>query len=420
MEASIMVSVKSLLASAALCIGVVAPVWAQAPEITIGVIEPMSGAGAQTGIDARAAMETAAEIINESVDLDVIQGPGAGLAKLGGAKIKLVFADHQADPQKGRAEAERLITENKVSALIGAYNSAVAAVVSQVAERYQVPFLAADSSSPSLHRRGLKWFFRTTAHDEMFSQAMFDFYKDMKDKKNIGVDQVAFFYEDTIFGTDSSNIQRKLAGERSIKVAGDIKYRANSPSLTSEVQQLKSAGAPVLMPSSYTTDAILLLKTMGELGYKPQAIVAQAAGFAEQAFLQAVGDNAEGIISRSSFSLDLQEKRPVIGKINEMYKKRSGKDLNDNSARQLMAVLVMADAIDRAGSAKNEDIRAALQKTDIAGDKTIMPWANIRFDETGQNTGATPVLIQVQDGVYRSVWPFETASRPVVWPIPGR
>jgi branched-chain amino acid transport system substrate-binding protein len=80
----------------------------------------------------------------------------------------------------------------------------------------------------------------------------------------------------------------------------------------------------------------------------------------------------------------------------------------------------MADAIDRAGSAKNEDIRAALQKTDIAGDKTIMPWANIRFDETGQNTGATPVLIQVQDGVYRSVWPFETASRPVVWPIPGR
>ncbi|MFY7778495.1 MAG: ABC transporter substrate-binding protein [Elstera sp.] len=415
-----MVSVKSLLASAALCIGVVAPVWAQAPEITIGVIEPMSGAGAQTGIDARAAMETAAEIINESVDLDVIQGPGAGLAKLGGAKIKLVFADHQADPQKGRAEAERLITENKVSALIGAYNSAVAAVVSQVAERYQVPFLAADSSSPSLHRRGLKWFFRTTAHDEMFSQAMFDFYKDMKDKKNISVDQVAFFYEDTIFGTDSSNIQRKLAGERSIKVAGDIKYRANSPSLTSEVQQLKSAGAPVLMPSSYTTDAILLLKTMGELGYKPQAIVAQAAGFAEQAFLQAVGDKAEGIISRSSFSLDLQEKRPVIGKINEMYKKRSGKDLNDNSARQLMAVLVMADAIDRAGSAKNEDIRAALQKTDIAGDKTIMPWANIRFDETGQNTGATPVLIQVQDGVYRSVWPFETASRPVVWPIPGR
>lgn len=415
-----MVNVKTLLASAALSAALALPAYAQVSEVVIGVIEPMSGAGAQTGIDAKAAMETALEIINEDIDIGLPLGPGAGLPKLGGAKIKLVFADHQADPQKGRAEAERLITENKVSAIIGAYHSAVAAVVSQVAERYQVPFLAADSSSPSLHRRNLKWFFRTSAHDEMFSQAMFDFYKDMKEKKNITVDQVAMFYEDTIFGTDSSNIQRKLAGERGIKVAGDIKYRANSPSLTSEVQQLKSSGAPVLMPSSYTTDAILLLKTMGELGYKPQGIVAQAAGFAEQAFLQAVGDKAEGIISRSSFSLDLSEKRPMVAKVNEMYKKRSGKDLNDNSARQLMAVLVMADAIDRAGSIKNEDIRGALQKTDIPGDKTIMPWANVRFDENGQNTGATPVLIQVQDGVYRSVWPFETASRPVVWPIPAR
>lgn len=415
-----MVNVKTLLASAALSAALALPAYAQVSEVVIGVIEPMSGAGAQTGIDAKAAMETALDIINEDIDIGLPLGPGAGLPKLGGAKIKLVFADHQADPQKGRAEAERLITENKVSAIIGAYHSAVAAVVSQVAERYQVPFLAADSSSPSLHRRNLKWFFRTSAHDEMFSQAMFDFYKDMKEKKNITVDQVAMFYEDTIFGTDSSNIQRKLAGDRGIKVAGDIKYRANSPSLTSEVQQLKSSGAPVLMPSSYTTDAILLLKTMGELGYKPQGIVAQAAGFAEQAFLQAVGDKAEGIISRSSFSLDLSEKRPMVAKVNEMYKKRSGKDLNDNSARQLMAVLVMADAIDRAGSVKNEDIRGALQKTDIPGDKTIMPWANVRFDENGQNTGATPVLIQVQDGVYRSVWPFETASRPVVWPIPAR
>lgn len=410
----------NLLAFVSIFIGLSAPAWAQTKEIVIGVIEPMSGAAAQTGIDARNAMETAAEIINEAVDVELPLGPGTGLPHLGGAKIKLVFADHQADPQKGRAEAERLITENKVSAIIGAYHSAVAAVVSQVAERYQVPFLAADSSSPSLHRRNLKWFFRTSAHDEMFSAGMFDFYADLKKQKGIGVDSVALFYEDTIFGTDSSNVQRKLAAEKGIKVAGDTKYRANSPSLTSEVQQLKSSGAPVLMPSSYTTDAILLIKTMGEQGYKPQAIVAQAAGFAEQAFLEAVGDKAEGIISRSSFSLDLAEKRPMIAKVNELYKKRSGKDLNDNSARQLMAVIVMADAIDRAGSAEAEAIRAALQKTDIPGDKTIMPWANIRFDETGQNTGATPVLLQVQGGAYHAIWPFEVASRQVVWPMPAR
>ncbi len=103
----------------------------------------------------------------------------------------------------------------------------------------------------------------------MFSTAMFDFFDAMK-KKGQKIETLALFHEDTIFGTDSANAQAKLAAERGYKIVSDIKYRANSPSLTAEVQQLKAANADVLMPSSYTTDAILLVKTMAELGYKPQ------------------------------------------------------------------------------------------------------------------------------------------------------
>src|SRR6202000_826903 len=76
--------------------------------------------------------------------------------------------------------------------------------------------------------------------------------------------------------------------------AADIKYRANSPSLSAEVQQLKAANADVLMPSSYTTDGILLVKTMAELGYKPPASVAQDAGFCGQALFSAGGHQAPG------------------------------------------------------------------------------------------------------------------------------
>src|SRR5216684_2571997 len=93
-----------------------------------------------------------------------------------GAKVRLVFADHQSDPQKGRAETERLITQEKVCAVIGTYQSAVAVTVSQICERYQIPFISADNSSPSLHRRGLKFYFRAAPHDEMYSAAMFDFF----------------------------------------------------------------------------------------------------------------------------------------------------------------------------------------------------------------------------------------------------
>src|SRR6266516_4770264 len=289
---------------------------AQQSEVVVGALYPLSGASAQIGIDAKQAFETALDIVNASHDLDLPLAKTAGLPGLGGAKVRLVYADHLGDPQTGRAEAERLITQDKVAAVIGCYHSAVSATASQTAERYGVPFMCADSSSPNLQRRSLKFFFRA----------------------------------------DSANVQLKLAKERGYKVLVDIKYRANSPSLTAEVQQLKAVNADVLMPSSYTTDSILLMRTMSELGYKPKAIVAQAAGFSEQAFYTAVGALAEGVITRGSFSLDLATKRPSVGTVNDMFKKHAGKDLNDNTSRQFMAMLVFADAVNRAQATDGEKI----------------------------------------------------------------
>ena len=389
---------------------------AQTPDVVIGVIYPFSGASAQIGVDAQKAYETAAEIINKNYDFDLPLARGEGLPGLGGAKVRLVFADHQADPQKGRAEAERLITQDKVCAIIGTYQSAVAVTVSQICERYQIPFISADNSSPSLHRRGLKFYFRASPHDEMFSKAMFDFFDAMK-AKGTKIETLALFHEDTIFGTDSGNAQLKLANERGYKVVADIKYRANSPSLSAEVQQLKAANADVLMPSSYTTDGILLIKTMGELGYKPNAIVAQDAGFSEKALYDAVGDKIPGVISRGSFSLDLAAKRPMVGKINDMFKEKSGKDLNDFSSRQLMGLIVLAEAINRAKSTDGDKIREALVATDIPGADTIMPWKRVKFDEMGQNNDADPVLLQYTDGKFVTIFPPQAAIAEATWPM---
>ena len=389
---------------------------AQTSEVVIGVIYPLSGASAQIGVDAQKAFETAAELINKNFDFDLPLARGEGLPGLGGAKVRLVFADHQADPQKGRAEAERLITQEKVCAIIGSYQSAVAVTISQTCERYQTPFMSADNSSPSLHRRGLKFYFRASPHDEMYSKAMFDFFDVMK-KKGTKIETLSLFHEDTIFGTDSGNAQSKLAAERDYKIVSDVKYRANSPSLSVEVQQLKAANADVLMPSSYTTDGILLVKTMGELGYKPPAIVAQDAGFSEKALYDAVGDKLEGVISRGTFSLDLAQKRPMVGKINDMFKEKSGKDFNDYSSRQFMALILMADAINRAKSTDGEKIRDALAATDIPGEQTIMPWKRVKYDETGQNNDADPVLLQYTGGKFATIFPAQAAVAEATWPM---
>ena len=414
-----MLSRRSLVQGAAsvAALSAIAPASAQASEVNVGVVFPFSGANAQIGVDARHALETALDIINNPQQgLDLPLAGGSGLPGLGGAKIKLIAADHQSDPQKGRAEAERLITQDKVVALIGSYQSAVAATISQTGERYGVPYIAADNSSPSLTRRGLKYIFRPAAHDEMFSLAMFDFLDALK-KKGQKIETLSLFYEDTIFGTDSSNVQRKLAGERGYKLVADIKYRSNTPSLTAEVQQLKAADADVLLPSSYTTDGILLVRTLGELGYKPKNILAQNAGFSEKSLYDAVGQQIVGCMTRGSFSLDLAAKRPMVGLVNERYKARSGKDLNDLTSRVLMGLIVLAEAIDRAKAADGAKIRDALAATSIPGEKTIMPWKSVRFDETGQNPDADPVLLQWTGEKFLTTWPAQAAVAEAKWPM---
>ena len=209
----------------------------------------------------------------------------------------------------------------------------------------------------------------------------------------------------------------QMAEAAGIKVAADIRYRGNSPSLSAEVQQIKAADADVVMPTSYTSDAILLMRGMHDLGYTPKAIMAQSAGFAEQSLIDAVGPLMEGVMSRSAFALDAVKARPAIPAVNALFRARSNKDLNDNTGREITALIVLADAINRAGSTDEEKIRQALIATDVPGDQTIMPWQGIKFDNTGQNIAATPVIQQIKDGKYHTIYPFDVAAEEAVWNV---
>src|ERR1700724_2377113 len=96
-----------LIGGAASLTALSARVSAQQQEVVVGALYPLSGANAQIGIDAKHAFETALDIVNNVHDLDVPLAKTAGLPGLGGAKIRIVYADHQGDPQTGRAEAQR-------------------------------------------------------------------------------------------------------------------------------------------------------------------------------------------------------------------------------------------------------------------------------------------------------------------------
>jgi branched-chain amino acid transport system substrate-binding protein len=403
----------------ALVLAASAPGAAQTREVVIGVLYPLSGPTAQAGVDGRAAAELAAEIVNGRHELELPLARTEGLPRLGGARIRLVVVDHQGKPELGQTEAERLITQEKAVALYGAYHSSVSATASQVAERYGVPYLSGESSSPSLHRRGLKWFFRTSPHDEHFSMAMFEFLREFQAKRGLRMPSVGIVHEDTLFGADSAKVQEELATKHGYQVATKLAYRSRSTSLVAEIQRLKVANPAVLLPTSYTSDAILIMRTARELDYNPPMILAQDAGFIESDFVNAVGKDAEGVMSRSVFSLDLVTKRPVVGRVNELYRRKQGKDLNDNTSRAFTGMLVLAEAINRAGSTSPEALRQALLATDLKPEQTIMPWKGVKFDPaTGQNELGTPLITQWRGGALRVVWPFDLAAVDVLYPLP--
>jgi len=389
-------------------------------EIKIGVIYPLTGAAASTGAELKNALEMAADIVNNGAKgvPNLPFSAGGGLPNLKGAKIKLIFADHQGNPQVGATEAERLITQEKVVALVGSYFSNVTATASQVAERYKVPFLNPESSSATLTQRNFKWFFRTTAHDDLFVHNFFDFFKDLEAKKGIKVKQLGTFNENTLWGNETTKLETKLAQERGYSLVKTITYPAKSTQLTSEVQSLKAGNPQVVMQSSYLGDAILSMKAYKELGFSPDMILANNAGFTDTEFIKTLGKDADYVITREVWSLDLAKTNPLIKQVNDMFNQRYKINFTGNSSRTFTGLLTLADAINRAGSTEPEAIRKALTETDIPGNKLIMPWKGIKFDQNGQNIYGSGILVQIIDGKYNTVWPFDLATRDVVWPMP--
>ena len=265
-------------------------------------------------------------------------------------------------------------------AIFGAYHSSVSAAASNVTERMQIPYLTGESSSPKLHTRGFEWFFRTGPHDGHYTRTMFDFIGDFEKAKGVKLATAAIIHEDTQFGVDSARVQVELAKEAGIEVLEKIAYRAKTTSLTSEVQRLKAADADILFPTSYTADALLLMRTMKELDYAPRIIIAQNAGFNDATFLETIGADSEGIISRSPFSMDMAAKIPLIAQLNDLYKQHNDdRDIFDPPIRSFVGALVLFEAINRAGSTEPGAIRDALRATSFPAGAIPMPWQEHRL-----------------------------------------
>lgn len=375
-----------------------------AREIVVGCVFPLTGPAAAAGQESRAGLELAADLLNARKAADPWR------IGRGGISLRLVFADSRNDMAVASAEARRLIAQESVTALIGDG-------VGTAAEQAGMPCLAADSRPAGNASGANAWCFRCFPTEAMFTRAMFACVGELGRRSGRPAKSVALFYEDTAFGRDSSREQRVLAELAGMHIRADIRYRASSPSLATEGERLKAADADLLLPSSFTSDAIMILRAMHDIGYRPRAILAQAAGFLEPSFLAVSGKLAEGVMSRAAFALDIAARRPVLARANQRFRAVTGHDIGEIAACGFTALEVLADALERSRGEGAASLRQALAATDLPGGRGIMPWRGIRFDAGGQNTLCTPVVQQVFKGRYRTIWPFELATAQAVWKV---
>ena len=249
--------------AAFLALGLAGHAAAQAP-VKIGVIYPLSGNSASAGNYSKMAIEVGAEVVNNG-DADLAKlmplAKGGGLPGLKGAKVQLIFADNQGTPAAGQNQALRLISEEKVAAIIGAYQSGITLTASAIAERHGVPFLTAESVASNLTERGFKWFFRTTPVAADFARAYSVF---LKEQKAAGqkTNNIAIVHENTEYGNSVASVIAEVFGKDGLTVSQKIAYSANSSDVQPQVLQLKEKNPDVVIFISYTSDAILYSKTM--------------------------------------------------------------------------------------------------------------------------------------------------------------
>lgn len=380
--------------------------------IRVGVLYPLTGNNATAGTESVKCLETAAELINGSYDIDFPGAKTEGIQSMGGVRIEIIAADSQASAEVSATEAERLITEEHVDALIGCDISSCTKTASAVAERYGVPFINGESSSDSLVGRGLDYFFHVGPNDSLLVASSFDYLD--KIRESAGIESVAICGADDDSGTNFVNFCEKEARERGYTIATQFTYTQDAATLSSECMKLKASEADALLIFALTGPAILFLQTMQDMDINFKTMITARGGFIATEFFDTVGDASEYIMTENTWSLDSVSDKAFSAAINDLCIEKAGCGMNGNYARAMQAFFVLCDALERAGSKDGEALKDALWATDMDGSALICPWEGVKFDEDGQNIYAGGIMTQVQNGQYVTIDPeVEQAVVPV-------
>jgi branched-chain amino acid transport system substrate-binding protein len=373
---------------------------AEPASVKIGILQPVTGALAQDGDLGRVGAELAIAEINAA----------GGIKSLGGAKLEMVFGDARSTPEGGTQEVERMQGEG-VAAIVGGFASPICLAASQSAARYDLPYIVDVGVSDQITQRGLKNTFRFAPGFGICARTAIDNLIKLNEAAGKPAKTIVLVHEDGLFGSSLAKLLQTELPEHGFQILETIAHPTPARDMSNVALRIRSLAPDLVIPSNYYGETVLLARTMQQQRVRPKGIYSILNGAASNfRFVKEFPQAAEGIMDCNHW-YDPRKPRAMA------LKKRvedSGKQLNYNIPLNYSCVLLLADAIERAGSSDRAKINAALAASTFADH--VMPYGPTKFVD-GQNQGGAPVNTQIQDGAIKVIFPESFSDAKPIFPV---
>ena len=373
---------------------------AQPKAIKIGVLHPVTGALAYSGQQCREGALMAIVDINKA----------GGIKSLGGAKIEALLGDAQSSPQAGAAEVEKM-NEAGVSAVLGAFASAICLATTQAAAKYNLPHVVDVGVADQIVERGLKNTFRFGPGYKKCAEIAVANLHVLNTAAGKPAKTVMIIHEESLFGTGTANLLGRELPGYGYDVKEVIKHANPTRDFNNIVLRMKAVNPDIVIPANYYNEYALLVRTMQQQKVTPKAIFSVLGGAASSyKFVKEFPDAANGIIDCNHW-FNPKDKRSL-----ELKKRVEAKNLFF-SYEVFMAytgMRLLADAIDKAKSTDRAAIIDALANSTFSDH--IMPYGPTKF-VNGQNMGAQPLMTQVYKNDIKVIIPRDYREVDALFPL---
>jgi branched-chain amino acid transport system substrate-binding protein len=362
---------------ALLLIAVLGPFPAGA-AIKIGEVDPLSGGVSQFGIGCHQGIVLA---------LDQINSAGGVL----GQQIELVTEDDQSKPGQSATAVRKLITQDKVVAILGDATSSATLESAPIAQANKIPMITPSATNPRITQVG-DFIFRVCFLDELQGRVIARFARqNLKAAKIFTLTDVKQDYSvdlEKFFKDEFTKLGGTIVGQQSYS-SGDTVFRA-------QLTAIRGLRPDAIYVPGYYQEVALIVKEGRQIGLTMPFLGCD--GWANQALIAIGGKAMDGCYFTNHFSPEDQS--PIVKEFVGKYREKYGSVPDTFGALGYDAASILCDAIKRAGSSDSQHIRDALAKT--AGFNGVT--GLISFD--ANRNAAKPVLvIVVRDGK------FEVAER---------